>query len=110
MALSPGWELAFLTDQMPIHLGSGASDIQTHIHLRGQEQRQGGCTTQMDLESFWVVGFYLSTIPFELRVQTKLWRENPLNHLANYPEEPRHSGLNGFVEAREPLPGFLDQR
>lgn len=66
MALSPGRELAFLMDRMPIYSGSGASDIQTHIHLRGQEETQGGSTTQMDLESFLVVGFYPSFFPFEL--------------------------------------------
>lgn len=51
-----GMELAFLTDQMPIRSGSRASDIQTSIHLGGQEQRQGSCTVQMDLESFPVPG------------------------------------------------------
>lgn len=49
MALSPGWELAFLTDQMPIHSGSGASDILTNVHLGGKERRLGRRTVKNEL-------------------------------------------------------------
>lgn len=63
MALSPSWELAFLRDQMPVHSGSGASDIQTNVHLGGQETRQGRRTVQMDLEPFLVVGVSLLSLP-----------------------------------------------
>lgn len=59
MALSPSWELAFLTEQMPIHSGSGARDFQTNVHLGGQEQRQRRGTAQMHLEPFLVVGVSL---------------------------------------------------
>lgn len=51
MALSPGRELVFLTDQMPIHSGSGASDIQTNVHLGGKEQRLGRWIVKNELEA-----------------------------------------------------------
>lgn len=63
MALSPSWELAFLRDQRPVHSGSGARDIQTNVHLGGQEPRQGRRIVQMDLGPFLVVGVSLPSLP-----------------------------------------------
>lgn len=41
MALSPGWELTFLTDWLPNHTGSRPRG--THwCHFGGQGQRKGG--------------------------------------------------------------------
>ena len=42
MALSPGWELTFLTDRLPIHVGSRPRGTQASVHLGGQGQRKGG--------------------------------------------------------------------
>lgn len=49
MALSPGWELAFLTGRMPVHSRGGASDIQTNIHLWGKGERLGRWTVKNEL-------------------------------------------------------------
>lgn len=49
MALSLGWELTFLTDQLPIHAGSRSRGTQASIHLGGQGQRKGGRASPTDL-------------------------------------------------------------
>lgn len=56
MAFSPGWELTFLTDWLPIHMGSRPRGTQASVHFSGRGQRKGGCASQTDLGSFLVAG------------------------------------------------------